>query len=65
VKPFNNFNNWLRSRPRPLRWAIKGALALLLLVSPFVLYLLAAWGLGSLPANRSFVAASSGVAGHS
>jgi uncharacterized protein (TIGR02117 family) len=61
VKPFNNFNNWLRSRPWPLRWVVKGALAALLLVSPLLLYLLAAWGLGNIPANRSFVAASSGV----
>jgi hypothetical protein len=40
-------------------------LVVLLLVSPLLLYLLAAWGLGRLPANRNFVAASSGVAGHS
>jgi uncharacterized protein (TIGR02117 family) len=61
VKPLNNFNRWLRTRPWPLRWAVKGALVALLLVSPLLLYLLVAWVLGSLHANHNFVEASPGV----
>ncbi len=42
-------------------WIFKAVLLLLLVVSPVVLYLLAAWGLGSIPANRSFQEPATGV----
>lgn len=54
-------SNWQRARSRPVRWLIRGALGLLLLLSPMAVYLLAAWVLGSIPVNRGFTSPADGV----
>ena len=55
------FRTWLRGRSRAARWGITSLLALALLLSPFVLYAVLAILLGTIPVNRDFVQADSGV----
>lgn len=55
------FRTWLRGKSRTVRWTITSLLVSAFLLSPFVLYAGLAILLGTIPVNRDFVQADSGV----
>ena len=61
MKPIRRFFDWLGARSRPVRILVKLLLALLLLLSPLVVYFSAAWILGGIAVNRDFAPPADGI----